>query len=292
MRRAVLVLVVACVALCGCAGGPSETEPAAASAPPSGVRTIPALPPVPEPPPTGRLLAEMRQSSHDAAAGQVEVWIDNDTHRDVVPTRIVYADPRFPAPLVAGRLRPAPAQAFRGFPLVLPARPRCGSDAPAGSGRVTVRVEGGGTFRGRVSDDTDVVGRYLAARCAELALTRVVRLSWLDRVEGSLLLRVEPTGVPGTVELLSVGGSHLLGSADGRPWAPGVVVRGDDAPSTVALSVRPARCDVHAFMEGGNATAFRVGYAVDGAPGTLLLRMDPDGAAAAIAYARAECGLG
>lgn len=300
------VLLAAAVALLAssCSSGSSGSDPVTGPEPSPSISTLSPLPIPPEPPPSDRLLAEMRQSSLDAAAGQSQVWVDNDTLGDLVPERITYTDPRLPRPIVASRMRGMPAQAERGFPLALPDRPRCGVDAPAGSGRVEVRTTDGATYRARVGDETDVIGRYVAARCGELRLRRVVDLSWSPQVfdgaaaegdVGGLVLLLRPTGVDGRVEIRTVGGSHLLGSADGRPWSPGVVVRGTDAPSEVVLPLRPARCDDHAFMEGGNAFAFRVGYAVDGpsgsTEGSLLLRMDQEGAGNALRFARESCGL-
>ena len=73
-----------------------------------------------------RCIADMRQSSRDAAAGRMEVWIDNDTAEDVTPTRITYVDGRFRTPLEGTRLREIPSQSTRGFQFLLPARPTCG----------------------------------------------------------------------------------------------------------------------------------------------------------------------
>lgn len=303
LAATLLLLTTACSA---------DTTDAARDAPSvSGTTPVPTLSPLPlppEPPPSGRLLADMRQSSLDAAAGQSQVWVDNDTLEDLVPVRITYTDPRLPEPVVATRMRGMPAQAERGFPLALPAQPRCGVDAPAESGRVEVRTQDGTTYRSRVTDETDVIGRYVAARCGELRLRGVVDLSWSPSVfdgepaegdVGELVLLLRPTGVPGRVRILTVGGSHLLGAADGQPWRPDLVVLGTDAPSELVLPLLPARCDDHAFMEGGNAFAFRVGYVIDapdGRPagrteGSLLLRMDPEGAGNALRFARASCGL-
>lgn len=303
--RDLLVAVVAtgltALLVGGCAGGGSPEVGVAA--PGAGVPTLTMLPLPPEEPPSGTILADLRQSSLDAAAEQAQVWLDNDTRRDLEPVRIVYSDPRLPRPVVATRLRSMPAQAERGFPLALPGRPRCGTTAAAGSGTVEVRGAGGAAYTVGVADEADVVGRYVDARCDELALRRVVGLSWAPTVddgasdpgdEGRLVLRLRPTGAPGRVVVATVGGSHLLGSADGAPWSPDVVVRGSDGPMEVGLALRPARCDVHAFMEGGNATAFRVGYRItgpDGREGSLLLRMDAQGAANAIRFARESCGL-
>src|SRR6476661_2118444 len=113
--------------LTGCTGGAGGADGSAPE--PSPSRSIRTLTPValpPPPPPTGRLHADMRQSSRDAAAGRMEVWIDNDTAHQIRPTRVVYADRRFRTSLPGTRLRPIPSQAERGFPIYLPARPACG----------------------------------------------------------------------------------------------------------------------------------------------------------------------
>jgi hypothetical protein len=55
--------------------------------------------------------------------------------------------------------------------------------------------------------------------------------------------------------------------------------------------VQPARCDDHVFLESAGATAFLVSLRLDGERGRLLLRMDPAGSSAAIAFARDACGL-
>ena len=65
---------------------------------PHGLHAVPD-PAAAEGPPTGRLVADLRQSSRDAALGRMEVWIGNDTARDLTPTRITYTDPRFRRPV-------------------------------------------------------------------------------------------------------------------------------------------------------------------------------------------------
>ncbi|MBF4163446.1 hypothetical protein [Nocardioides acrostichi] len=294
---AIAVWALLLAAACGSHDAPTDAVSSAVPSP--SVSTLPPLPPASPEPPTGRFVGDMEQSSLDAAAGQMQVWVDNDTRRDYTPTRIVYSDPRFRAPVVATRLRDEPAQARRGFPLALPADPRCDVDAPDGSGRLVVQTTAGRTFRLPVLDEAGVVQRWVTSRCSELALERVVRISWAPRVDdggvvkgeiGTLTLRLRPTGGPGRAVIETVGGSHLLGADDGQTWSPRVVVHGTDARSTVSLSMLPARCDDHAFMEGGNATAFRVNFTVDGEPGQVLLRMSPAGTTHAIEYARAACG--
>ena len=302
----VLAAATLALGLVGCAGGPDDPRrPASASASASAsTSALPTLEPLPQPedpPPTGRLIADLRQSSIDASLGQVQVWVDNDTTRDVTPTLIRYRDPHFPRPVPGQRLRTDPAQSERGYPLRLPRRPRCGSSAPAESGTLEVRYAGR-VDRVPVTDPTDVVGRYLAGRCQEIALAAVADLRWSDDVppdsdeEGAtatLTLLVRPTGAAGHRLVIDrVSGSYLLGSPGGpEAWAPHLAVAGDDPPTRVELPVAPARCDGHAFADGGSATAFRVSLVLDGKPGEVLLRMSPAGMGAALRYAARSCGL-
>ena len=305
------VLGVGLVALLGGCGGETPAAPAtsyaASSASPS-VRTLSPLPAPPTPPATGRLYADMRQSSRDAALGRMEVWLRNDTTRDLTPTRILYDDPRLLRPLAGERLRLNPARSERGYPLTLPRRPDCDAladlrnepDAGEGSGTVTVWF---GDHRETlaVEDETDVVGRYAATRCLERAVASVAQLSWSDDLPvtgessdavASLTLRIEPTGRPGpTLRLLTVGGTPLLTSETGAAWTLDRTVRGTDPPSEIALPMIPSRCDDHVFMESGGATAFRIRLRLDGVPGDLVLRMSPAGASSAIGFARDACGL-
>jgi hypothetical protein len=228
----------------------------------------------------------------------MEVWIANDTTHDVTPTRIRYRDRRFRAPIPGERLRLDPARSERGYPLPLPPLPACGRTARAGTVEVTY---GGRTVTLRVQDETDIVQRYVDARCLELAVADVADVRFADEVPadrpgegstGTLTLVLRPRGVPGHVLTIdSVGGTPLLGAADGRPWRPRARVTSDGPVQRIELPVQPARCDDHVFMESGGATAFLVHLHLDGEPGQLVLRMSPAGASAAIAFARDSCGL-
>ena len=303
-RGAVAVALTLPLLMLGCTdesadpggAGTSPTEPS------PSISTLTPIPLPPEPPPTGRIRADMRQSSRDAAAGRMEVWLDNDTARTITPTRIVYTDRRFRSPVLGERLRPAPSQSTRGFPLYLPARPACDhQEAPEGSGRVSVTY-GGRTRTLRVEDSTDVVGRYVHSRCEEIAIARVAELSWDDQVvdgpveldsHATLTLVVRPTGVPGHELVIDeVTGTPVLTSVGSGSWRPDVAVRGDGPEQRIDLPLMPARCDAHAFQESGGATAFGVKVHLDGEPGQIILRMSTAGAANAIAYARQSCGLG
>ena len=295
LTAAALAAALLALALTGCSGSDSThatTEPS----PSASIRTLTPLPMPTVPPPTGELRADMRQSSRDAAAGRMEVWIDNDTADPITPTRVTYRDPRFRTALPGTRLRPVPSQAERGFQIVLPPRPAC--DRPKGTGTVT--VEYGDTTRTvEVEDSTDVAGRFTTSRCLELAIGRVADLSWDDEVPfdgkvgdpGTLTLVVRPTGEPGpTLTLDTVSGTPILAPVGTDVWRPEVTVEGTDAPSRVDLPIKPNRCDDHAFLESGGATAFKIGLHLDGRPGQITLRMSLPGAKNAIDFAKASCG--
>lgn len=275
-------------------GGCSDPEPGAAAPTPTPATTTGA-----EVGLAAGLTAELRQSSLDVARGQMQVWVENRTGAALLPTSVRYVDDRLPGPLVGERLREVPDGARFGFVLALPQRPGCG---PAASqrGRQEVRVRAdGGRWSAPVDDETDVLGRHLAARCLERAVDRAVELRWLavrhDGRRGStatMVLQARPSGTPGhVVDLDSVSGTPLLGAAGAAHWSPGVRVASDGPVVRVRLEARAARCDDHVFMEGGGSTAFRVGLRLDGEPGQLLVRMDDRVSASAVAFVRESCGL-
>lgn len=293
MRLALGLAVV--LLLAGCSS--DDAAPAAsAPEPSSSISTLTPIPLPPPPPPTGRLIADMRQSSRDAAAGRMQVWINNDTADEITPTEISYHDPRFRTTLEVTRMRPVPSQSERGFQILLPRQPAC--DHPQGSGTITVTY-GDETTRVRVEDSTDVAGRYASARCLEIAVAEVADLSWDDEVPasgeegdpGTLTLVVEPTGRPGpTLTLDTVGGTPVLAPVGTDVWRPDATITGTDAPSRIDLPIKPNRCDDHAFMESGGATAFAINLTLDGKPGTIILRMSVPGAANALRFAKTYCG--
>lgn len=298
MRAALRLLLTAPVLVApGCSDGPAAPDALPASP------SISTLSPLPMPdmgPPDGEVVADLRQSSRDAALGRFQVWVGNGLGMPVTPSSVSYVDRRFRAPIPGGRLREIPAGSERGFTLAQPSRPACG----VGPGRARLLL----SWAGRrlvvpVEDEADVVDRYVAARCLELDVARVARLSFADKVRspggegarGTLVLVVEPTGRPadrgGRLTIDTVTGTPVLTAAGQSFWSPGVTVRSDGPRVEVPLAVQPARCDGHVFAESGGATAFRVRLTLDGEPGELVVRMSPAGAAAALTFAREACGL-
>jgi hypothetical protein len=291
--------------LAGCGGSDdADTSSPAESPSTTPIRTLSPLPYPEDPPPSGKLIADMRQSSIDVSLRQMQVWVDNDTTHDVTPTRIVYHDPRLAKPLLGDNLRTNPAQSERGYPLHLPRQPLCSAlPGKPESGTLEVRYAGH-VDRVPVTDPTDVLGRYLTTRCEEIAVAEVAHLQWSNEVPddgtgdgavGTLTMLIRPTGVPGhTLVIDRIAGSHLLSYVNGdeETWEPGLKVTGEDPPTRIELAMKPTRCDGHAFSEGGGATSWRVALTLDGKPGEILLRMSPEGMGNALNYALRSCGLG
>jgi hypothetical protein len=289
-------LVAALALAAAVAGCSNDHAPATAPEPSPSISTLTPVQLPSPPPPTGRLLADMRQSSRDAAAGRMEVWVGNDTAREVRPSRLTYHDPRFRTTLRGTRLRAIPSQSERGFQLYLPARPACGHRT--GTGTITLTYDGR-TRTLPVEDSTDVAGRYTTARCLEIAVAQVADLSWDDDVPsggekgdpGTLTLVVRPTGDAGpALTIDTVSGTPVLAPVGTDVWRPAATIHGDDPPSRIDLPIKPNRCDDHAFAESGGATAFKVGLHLGGSPGQITLRMTTPGARNAIDFARASCG--
>ena len=227
----------------------------------------------------------------------------------MTPTTITYLDGRFRTPLTGERLREIPAQSSRGFQFSLPPQPTCGDsndlEATLDTRSAWSRSTYGGTTETlEVADETDVAGRFTKARCLEIAIAEVATLSWADDVtpgdpteaavgsEGTLTLVLDTTGTPGQeLTIDTVSGTPILSPATGDAWRPDTTVTGGDEPLRIDLPLKPTRCDAHAFAESGGATAFKIGLHLDGEPGQITLRMTPAGAANAINYARASCGL-
>lgn len=292
MRRSLpsaLIITTLAVALLSCARENDAREGADAEPPSPSYSVIP----VPPRELTGTLDAVLKQSSRDAARDRFQVWIFNGTEKDVEPTTIRYVDPRLTRPIDGQRVRTMPSGLERGYPMPLP-EPRCGGvtrEAPA------VVVEAGGrTERLAVADDLRIIQRYVDATCFERAVRSVVGLAWDDSVpaEGgtaTLTLVVTPTGNPGRLEILRVGGTPVLDAPGRSGWRDVGAVDGDGPAQRIELPILPARCDSHAFFEAGGATAFRLRLRLDGEVGEFVLRMSPTGARAAIAYAIGACGL-
>ena len=68
-------------------------------------------------------------------------------------------------------------------------------------------------------------------------------------------MRVDPAQAgDGTLLLDRVSSTTLLGNETGQDWPLAVDVAAGDAPFTIELAVRPARCDAHALADDKRGT--------------------------------------
>ena len=180
--RNLVGIVSAALVLTACAG----SSPSAGPEPSPSISTLTALPMPDMGPPPGELVADLRQASRDSALGRFQVWIGNGLRREINPTSIRYLDPRLRAAIPGERLR---------------ARPRCGVRTGPAPGSVAMAFDGR-TVRIPVEDEADVVARYVASRCLELAASQIADLSFADQVPvdgsgkgsvGTLVLVARPT---------------------------------------------------------------------------------------------------
>ncbi len=299
-RLAVVLPLLAALAACG--GNDDESPDAGPGASPSKPLFTPITPP-PKPPPTGKLIADIEQSSRDGAANRFQVWIDNDTDSTITPTKVTYTDDRFQAPLPGNRLRDIPSQSRRGFQFDEPDEPACGRAAESGTVTVEYTVHGEHQSQTvQVEDEADVIARIASSTCLELAIEKVAHLSWADEVTasgdggkgsvGTMTLVVDTTGKPGaTLVVDSIAGNPVLSPGDRGVFNANLTVTGDQPSQRVPVPVKPSRCDGHAFGESGSFAAFAINVHVDGEPGQFVLRMGPTAAANAVHYAEASCGF-
>ncbi len=306
LRRpaAVLPSVAVLAVLAGCGGddGGSPTSGPEVS-PTKSLYTLTAIPLPPKPPPSGKLIANIEQSSRDGAANRFQVWIDNDTDSTITPTKVTYQDDRFQTPLPGTRLRDIPSRARRGFPVIEPDQPAC--DRTAESGTVTVEYTVDGQHKSEtvpVEDEAEVVARIASSTCLELGIEKVAHLSWADEVTadgdggkgsvGTMTLVIETTGEPGqTLVIDSIAGNPVLSPGERGVFDANLTITGDQPSQRVPVPVRPSRCDAHAFGESGSFGAFALNVHVDGEPGQFVLRLGPTAALNAINYAKASCGV-
>jgi hypothetical protein len=304
VRRAAAALPLLLL-LAACGGNDDDSSPASGpeASPSKSIYTLTAIPMPPKPPPSGKLIAAIEQSSRDGAANRFQVWIDNDTDTMITPTKVTYQDDRFRSPLPGTRLRDIPSQARRGFPIYQPDHPACARTADGGT--VTVDYTVDGEHRSEtvpVSDEAEVIQRLASAACLELGIEKIAHLSWADEVTasgdggkgsvGTMTLVIDTTGKPGpTLVIDSIAGNPVLSPGELGVFNANLTITGDQPPQRVPVPVLPTRCDAHAFGESGSFAAFAFNVHLDGKPGQFVLRLGQTAAVNAITYAKASCGF-
>ncbi|MCP2372385.1 hypothetical protein BJ978_003061 [Agromyces terreus] len=292
--RAVPAAVLA-VALVSCATSTPEPTTAAARLP-DGLTT------------------SILQSRQDVVDGRLVVEIDNATGADLWFSSFDVEAPGLEPGLHFEGPRTIPAGRSVQYRVDLtPAR----CDGDPGPAEVTLTVvatgddeagaapEAGAAATGTIEADDpyDTLPRLQNSGCLTAAVERVASFTLADRLRSTgsgvdrrafLDIEVEPTGDgDASVDLSEVLGTTLLSAEDGLNWSTTTAhIEASDAPTTISLPVRPARCDPHAGAEDKRGTILPLVITTsEGWSGQYEVRAPASLKADLFAYFTERCGL-
>lgn len=178
-------------------------------------------------------------------------------------------------------------------------------DAEPGPVEVDLRLRtADGAHEGRLAADDpfDTVARVNGADCLGESVAAVADLVMPEHLRSTdvgpdrrayIDVRVEPaTSGDHSMHIARVYGTTLLNAEDGIDWTLGLDVATGDAPFTISLPVRPARCDAHAIADDKRGTILPFEIATDDGRSGRLDVPAPDGLKAELyAYYGERCGL-
>jgi hypothetical protein len=180
----------------------------------------------------------------------------------------------------------------------------CDADPGAIEIALDVRNADGTEHSGKLSPDDPfgTMARIADADCLAESVAAVAAITMPERLrsEGTgsarrawVDVRVEPAAAgTGTLRIDGVSATTLLGAEDGRDWPLDLEVAAGDAPTTIELAVRPARCDAHALADDKRGTILPFAVATgDGREGRLELPAGDALKADLYAYYVERCGL-
>lgn len=168
---------------------------------------------------------------------------------------------------------------------------------------VTIRTsEGTGAARLTADDPFDTVARVNGADCLGESVAAIAALVMPAHLRSTgtgpdrrafIDVRVEPAADgDGSMHIERVYGTTLLNAEDGIDWTLGLDVAADDAPFTISLPVRPARCDAHAIADDKRGTILPFEISTDdGRSGRLDVPASDGLKAELYAYYGERCGL-
>ena len=247
------------------------------------------------------LSVSVKQGRLDAPQGRLVVRFENAGD----PVTVTAFEIRSPA-LEPGMRRDEPFElgADDAIDIRLDLTPTvCDGDPDAVEVAVDVRTSGGAMRSGSIvpADPFGTMMRVADADCLEESVAAVAAITLPDRLrsEGTgadrrawIDVRVDPAAGDGTLHLDSVSGTTLLGNESGQDWTLDRDVAGGDAPFTIELAVRPARCDAHALADDKRGTILPFTVATgDGREGRLDLPSGDGLKADLYAYVAERCGL-
>jgi hypothetical protein len=255
----------------------------------------------PLPPPDG-LTVSIKQGRLDVVAGRLVVRFENTGDAPVTITGFDLRTPTFAQQLE--RTEPIDLDAHDAIDVRLDLPE---SDCDTEPGPVLVALEhrsAAGTGSGELTADDpfDTVGRVNAADCLAESVADVATIVMPEHLrstgtEAERRAFIDIEVVPeasgdASMRIERVYGTTLLNAEGGIDWTLGTDVAAGDAPFTVSLPVRPARCDAHAIADDKRGTILPFDVATnDGRSGRLDVPA-PDGLKAELyAYFGERCGL-
>lgn len=255
----------------------------------------------PLPPPNG-LAVSVKQGRLDVVTGQLVVRFENEADAPVTITRF-----RVRTPTLAGELvysDPVDLDAHDAIDIRVELPP---SDCEAEPGPVLIELghrSAAGTGSGELAADDpfDTIARLNATECLGESVAQVAAIvmpehlrstgAGLDR-RAFIDVRVEPAADGDrSMRIERVYGTTLLNAEDGIDWTLDLDVATGDAPFTISLPVRPARCDAHGIADDKRGTILPFEVATDdGRAGRLDLPAGDGLKGELYAYYGERCGL-
>ncbi|MDQ0575932.1 hypothetical protein [Agromyces albus] len=150
-------------------------------------------------------------------------------------------------------------------------------------------------------DPFDTLARINAAECLGEAVAEVATFTMPEHLTSTgsgaerrafIDVLVEPAASGSdSLHVERVYGTTLLNAEDGIDWTLGIDVAPGDAPFTLSLPVRPARCDAHAIADDKRGTILPFSIAVGEHKGRLDHPSSDTLKAELYAYVAERCGL-
>jgi hypothetical protein len=139
---------------------------------------------------------------------------------------------------------------------------------------------GSGSAEVTADDPFDTVARVNAADCLAESVAEVATIVMPEHLRSTgsgperrafIDIQVDPAAAgDGTMRIERVYGTTLLNAEDGIDWTLGLDVAAGDAPFSISLPLRPARCDAHAIADDKRGTILPFEIATgDGRSGRL-----------------------
>ncbi|GAA4371424.1 hypothetical protein [Agromyces bauzanensis] len=263
----------------------------------AGCASPTAAPAMPE-----RLAVSIRQGRLDVPAGRLVVRFENHGPTPVTIESFIVESPTLESGLE--RSEPIELDADDAVDIRLDLTASVCDAAPGPVEVDLVLRTADGTTEGRLTADDpfDTVARANGADCLGESVAAVAALVMPEHLRSTgagpdrrafIDVRFEPVpGTHGSMRIERVYGTTLLNAEDGIDWTLGLDVAAGDAPFTISLPVRPARCDAHAIADDKRGTILPFEVATDdGRAGRLDVPADNGLKAELYAYYGERCGL-